>query len=141
MAPPGSRRWAYVRVMAGTILGGVLGFYVMHRIETSYKARRIQPCPTPPPLWLWLALSPVSSGLAQHFSCRRGWRRGCGGTRRICSPKPRSRSSCRTRYSGRIKPSSCPTRDTDILPLLRLLFSKLLGTSCHYWLPFPRDHM
>ncbi|NP_001315203.1 uncharacterized protein LOC103638796 [Zea mays] len=39
MAPPGSRRWAYVRVMAGTILGGVLGFYVMHRVETSYKAR------------------------------------------------------------------------------------------------------
>ncbi|XP_062179106.1 uncharacterized protein LOC133883703 [Phragmites australis] len=38
MAPPGSRRWAYVRVMAGTILGGVLGFYVMHRVETSYKA-------------------------------------------------------------------------------------------------------
>jgi hypothetical protein len=41
MAPPGSRRWAYVRIMAGTILGGGLGFYVMHRIETSYKARRI----------------------------------------------------------------------------------------------------
>ncbi|KAL6602997.1 hypothetical protein ACP70R_043358 [Stipagrostis hirtigluma subsp. patula] len=39
MAPPGSRRWAYVRVMAGTILGGVLGFYVMHRLETSYKER------------------------------------------------------------------------------------------------------
>ena len=39
MAPPGSRRWAYVRIMAGTILGGGLGFYVMHRIETSYKAR------------------------------------------------------------------------------------------------------
>jgi hypothetical protein len=43
MAPPGSRRWAYVRIMAGTILGGGLGFYVMHRIETSYKARRIPP--------------------------------------------------------------------------------------------------
>lgn len=28
-----------MRVMAGTILGGVLGFYVMHRVETSYKAR------------------------------------------------------------------------------------------------------
>uniref|UniRef100_A0A0D9WS59 Uncharacterized protein n=1 Tax=Leersia perrieri TaxID=77586 RepID=A0A0D9WS59_9ORYZ len=39
MAPPGSRRWAYVRVMAGTILGGALGFYVMHRVETSYKER------------------------------------------------------------------------------------------------------
>ncbi|XP_044971067.1 uncharacterized protein LOC123431315 [Hordeum vulgare subsp. vulgare] len=40
MAPPGSRRWAYVRIMADTILGGGLGFYVMHRIETSYKVRR-----------------------------------------------------------------------------------------------------
>ncbi|KAL5200549.1 hypothetical protein ABZP36_021752 [Zizania latifolia] len=39
MAPPGARRWAYVRIMAGTILGGALGFYVMHRVETSYKAR------------------------------------------------------------------------------------------------------
>ncbi|KAL6874034.1 hypothetical protein ACP4OV_014116 [Aristida adscensionis] len=39
MAPPGSRRWAYVRIMAGTVLGGVLGFYVMHRVETSYKER------------------------------------------------------------------------------------------------------
>ncbi|VAI90677.1 unnamed protein product [Triticum turgidum subsp. durum] len=27
--------------MAGTILGGGLGFYVMHRIETSYKVRRL----------------------------------------------------------------------------------------------------
>ncbi|VAH83154.1 unnamed protein product [Triticum turgidum subsp. durum] len=39
MAPPGSRRWAYVRIMAGTIVGGSLGFYVMLRIETSYKVR------------------------------------------------------------------------------------------------------
>ncbi|XP_052158227.1 uncharacterized protein LOC127775948 [Oryza glaberrima] len=39
MAPPGSRRWACVRVMAGTILGGALGFYVMHRLETSHKAK------------------------------------------------------------------------------------------------------
>ncbi|XP_044951649.1 uncharacterized protein LOC123401859 [Hordeum vulgare subsp. vulgare] len=39
MASPGSRRWAYVRIMAGTILGGGLGFYVMHRIKTSYKAK------------------------------------------------------------------------------------------------------
>ncbi|VAI78620.1 unnamed protein product [Triticum turgidum subsp. durum] len=31
--------------MAGTILGGGLGFYVMHRIETSYKARRPPPYP------------------------------------------------------------------------------------------------
>ncbi|XP_044962059.1 uncharacterized protein LOC123413174 [Hordeum vulgare subsp. vulgare] len=39
MAPPGSRRWAYVRIMADTILGGGLGFYVMHHIETSYKTK------------------------------------------------------------------------------------------------------
>ncbi|WVZ79392.1 hypothetical protein U9M48_026972 [Paspalum notatum var. saurae] len=39
MAPPGSRRWAYVRVMAGTILGGVLGFYVMHRARMEERLR------------------------------------------------------------------------------------------------------
>uniref|UniRef100_A0A0E0C949 Uncharacterized protein n=1 Tax=Oryza meridionalis TaxID=40149 RepID=A0A0E0C949_9ORYZ len=39
MAPPGSRRWACVRVMTGTILGGALGFYVMHRLETSHKVK------------------------------------------------------------------------------------------------------
>lgn len=33
-----SQRWAYVRIVTGTILGGVLGFYVMHRVEISYKA-------------------------------------------------------------------------------------------------------
>lgn len=32
-----SLRWAYVRIITGTILGGVLGFYVMHQVETSYK--------------------------------------------------------------------------------------------------------
>jgi hypothetical protein len=43
MAPPGARRSAYVRVLAGTILGGVLGFYVMHRASRPpYKA---PPCP------------------------------------------------------------------------------------------------
>ncbi|KAM3309607.1 hypothetical protein ACQJBY_030714 [Aegilops geniculata] len=41
MAPPGSRRWAYVRIMAGTIISGGLGFYVMLRIETSYKVRQL----------------------------------------------------------------------------------------------------
>lgn len=29
--------WGYMRIMGGTILGGVLGFYVMHRLEISYK--------------------------------------------------------------------------------------------------------
>ncbi|XBI04072.1 hypothetical protein VPH35_132411 [Triticum aestivum] len=42
MASPGSRWRAYVRIMAGTILGGGgPDFYVMHRIETSYKVRRL----------------------------------------------------------------------------------------------------
>ncbi|XP_020270478.1 uncharacterized protein LOC109845617 [Asparagus officinalis] len=34
-----SYKWAYARIMAGTILGGVLGFYVMHRLEKSYKEK------------------------------------------------------------------------------------------------------
>lgn len=33
----GSQKWGYIRIMTGTILGGVLGFYVMHRVELSYK--------------------------------------------------------------------------------------------------------
>lgn len=33
----GSRKWAYMRIIAGTIVGGVLGFYVMHRVELGYK--------------------------------------------------------------------------------------------------------
>ena len=71
MAPPGSRRWANVRLMAGTILGGVLGFYVMHRVEASYKARPIprRPALLYSPHPICLALSPVSVGLTQHFSC------------------------------------------------------------------------
>ena len=55
-----------------------------------------------------------AGSLSISLACRRGWRRGCGGTRRICSPRPRRRSSCRTRRSGRTKPSSYPTRDADI---------------------------
>ncbi|KAL5815619.1 hypothetical protein ACOSQ3_026392 [Xanthoceras sorbifolium] len=35
----GSRYWASVRVITGTILGGILGFYVMHRLEISYKEK------------------------------------------------------------------------------------------------------
>ncbi|XP_075660961.1 uncharacterized protein LOC142630795 [Castanea sativa] len=34
-----SRKWAYVRIITGTILGGVLGFYAMHRLEISYKEK------------------------------------------------------------------------------------------------------
>lgn len=33
----GSQKWGYIRIIAGTILGGVLGFYVMHRVEVGYK--------------------------------------------------------------------------------------------------------
>ncbi|KAI7732493.1 hypothetical protein M8C21_024212 [Ambrosia artemisiifolia] len=35
----GSVAWGYVRIMAGTIVGGSLGFYVMHRLELSYKKK------------------------------------------------------------------------------------------------------
>ncbi|XP_020420239.1 uncharacterized protein LOC109949299 [Prunus persica] len=31
--------WAYARIITGTILGGVLGFYVMDRVEKSYKEK------------------------------------------------------------------------------------------------------
>lgn len=34
-----SQKWGYIRIISGTILGGVLGFYVMHRAETSYKEK------------------------------------------------------------------------------------------------------
>ncbi|XP_044466247.1 uncharacterized protein LOC123196330 [Mangifera indica] len=35
----GSAYWASVRVICGTIAGGILGFYVMHRVEISYKEK------------------------------------------------------------------------------------------------------
>ncbi|KAH1086031.1 hypothetical protein GLYMA_07G088700v4 [Glycine max] len=34
-----SQKWGYIRIMAGTIFGGILGFYVMHRLETNYKEK------------------------------------------------------------------------------------------------------
>jgi hypothetical protein len=37
-----SQKWGYIRIITGTILGGVLGFYVMHRLETSYKVSSAQ---------------------------------------------------------------------------------------------------
>ena len=37
MVPVRSQKWGYVRIIAGTILGGVLGFYVMDRVEKNYK--------------------------------------------------------------------------------------------------------
>lgn len=32
-----SLKWGYIRIITGTILGGMLGFYVMHRVEVAYK--------------------------------------------------------------------------------------------------------
>ncbi|XP_028805532.1 uncharacterized protein LOC114760441 [Neltuma alba] len=34
-----SHKWAYIRIITGTIVGGILGFYVMHRLEANYKER------------------------------------------------------------------------------------------------------
>ncbi|XP_062112012.1 uncharacterized protein LOC133823345 [Humulus lupulus] len=34
-----SQNWGYVRIIAGTIFGGALGFYVMDRVEKSYKEK------------------------------------------------------------------------------------------------------
>lgn len=38
-----SNTWAYARIITGTILGGVLGFYVMDRVEKSYKVFSLPP--------------------------------------------------------------------------------------------------
>lgn len=35
-----SPRWGYVRIISGTIFGGILGFYLMHRAELKYKVLR-----------------------------------------------------------------------------------------------------
>ncbi|KAL6497005.1 hypothetical protein OROGR_028934 [Orobanche gracilis] len=32
-----SPRWGYFKIITGTILGGMLGFYFMHRAELKYK--------------------------------------------------------------------------------------------------------
>ncbi|KAK6125018.1 hypothetical protein DH2020_041292 [Rehmannia glutinosa] len=32
-----SPRWGYFRIISGTLLGGMLGFYFMHRAELKYK--------------------------------------------------------------------------------------------------------
>ncbi|KAJ9174076.1 hypothetical protein P3X46_017146 [Hevea brasiliensis] len=34
-----SLKWGYIRIITGTILGGILGFYVMHRVEVAYKEK------------------------------------------------------------------------------------------------------
>ncbi|KMS99773.1 hypothetical protein BVRB_1g020670 [Beta vulgaris subsp. vulgaris] len=34
-----SQRWGYIRIITGTIAGGILGFYVMYRTENFYKAK------------------------------------------------------------------------------------------------------
>ncbi|KAH6782186.1 ATP-dependent helicase/nuclease subunit [Perilla frutescens var. hirtella] len=30
-------RWGYFRIIAGTLVGGMAGFYFMHRAELKYK--------------------------------------------------------------------------------------------------------
>lgn len=45
-----------MRVMTGTILGGALGFYVMHRLETSHKVRSLH-LPLPPVAFLPVRVS------------------------------------------------------------------------------------
>ncbi|KAM7479730.1 hypothetical protein LguiA_027943 [Lonicera macranthoides] len=34
-----SQVWGYFRIISGTIAGGLVGFYVMHRVEISYKEK------------------------------------------------------------------------------------------------------
>lgn len=41
-----SMTWGYARIIAGTLLGGTLGFYVMHRVEVSYKVSFFILCST-----------------------------------------------------------------------------------------------
>ncbi|KAI4347157.1 hypothetical protein L6164_007996 [Bauhinia variegata] len=36
---PYSQKWGYIRIITGTIIGGILGFYVMHRLENNYKEK------------------------------------------------------------------------------------------------------
>ncbi|OMO91950.1 hypothetical protein CCACVL1_06948 [Corchorus capsularis] len=31
--------WGYVRIITGTIAGGILGFYVLHRVQVNYKGQ------------------------------------------------------------------------------------------------------
>lgn len=44
----GSARWASIRIITGTILGGILGFYVMNRLEVRHKASPNSPSLSPP---------------------------------------------------------------------------------------------
>ncbi|XP_072066790.1 uncharacterized protein [Arachis hypogaea] len=39
MRAAASQRWGYVRIIAGTIIGGIIGFYFMHRMENNYKEK------------------------------------------------------------------------------------------------------
>lgn len=43
----GSARWASIRIITGTILGGILGFYVMNRLEVRHKASPNSPSLSP----------------------------------------------------------------------------------------------
>ncbi|OAY65059.1 hypothetical protein ACMD2_18876 [Ananas comosus] len=37
-----SYKWAYIRIITGTILGGVLGFYVMHREKMKERLAKYE---------------------------------------------------------------------------------------------------
>lgn len=37
-----SRGWAYFRIIAGTLVGGAIGFYVKYRIETRYRQKMME---------------------------------------------------------------------------------------------------
>lgn len=37
----GAQTWGYIRIITATILGGVLGFYVRHRVEIGSKIKKV----------------------------------------------------------------------------------------------------
>ncbi|TYH41356.1 hypothetical protein ES332_D12G310900v1 [Gossypium tomentosum] len=37
-----SVQWGYVRIITGTIFGGILGFYVMHREKMKERLRQYE---------------------------------------------------------------------------------------------------
>ncbi|MED6107936.1 hypothetical protein PIB30_018777 [Stylosanthes scabra] len=39
MRAAASQRWGYVRIISGTIIGGIIGFYYMHHLENNYKEK------------------------------------------------------------------------------------------------------
>lgn len=54
-----SPRWGYFRIITGTIVGGILGFYVMHRAELMYKVSYSSDTLIVLPLYLFRVLSVI----------------------------------------------------------------------------------